>query len=238
MVTLSHVPFRTPVRFRHGLTPPFSQGINDEDHKEGPVSKKTFGFPVGIVFLLLVVYGLSSSAVRGQEETAPPAKPDLTKITRDCFQVMKKHDIEKLLAFYTDDAVFEIDDTKIAGKEQLRDLFEFDAVNQSQVDILDLKIDGTTVVLRTSEINESFRLLGIQADFAKATVTFRDSLIERVKIEETPEGQELFTSKFEPFSTWVSERYPEDFNKLMTGGYNAENAKLMLSLLKEWREKS
>jgi hypothetical protein len=36
----------------------------------------------------------------------------------------------------------------------------------------------------------------------------------------------------------VSERYPDDFNKLMTGGYSADNAKLLLALLKEWREKS
>jgi hypothetical protein len=193
---------------------------------------------VGVVCLSLAVGALSAPAVPGQEETAPAAKPDLAKITRDCFQVMKKHDIEKLLAFYTVDAVFEMDDMKISGKEALRDLFEFDAVNQSQVDILDLKVDGTTVVLRTSEVNESFRLLGIQADFAKATVTFKDNLIERIKVESPPESQELFMNKFEPFSTWVSERYPDDFNKLMTGGYSADNAKLLLALLKEWREKS
>jgi len=193
---------------------------------------------VGVVCLSLAVGTLSAPAVPGQEETAPAAKPDLAKITRDCFQVMKKHDIEKLLAFYTVDAVFEMDDMKISGKEALRDLFEFDAVNQAQVDILDLKVDGTTVVLRTSEVNESFRLLGIQADFAKATVTFKDNLIERIKVESPPGSQELFMNKFEPFSTWVSERYPDDFNKLMTGGYSADNAKLLLALLKEWREKS
>jgi ketosteroid isomerase-like protein len=199
---------------------------------------KSSGLSVGVVCVSLAVWALSAPAVPGQEETAPPAKRDLVKITRDCFQVMKKHDIEKLLAFFTDDALFEMDDMTIAGKEQLRALFEFDAVNQSQMDILDLKVEEGTVVLRTSEINESFRLLGIQADFAKATVTFRDSLIEKVKIESPPESQELFMSKFEPFSTWVGERYPEDFNKLMAGGYNAENAKLLLALLKEWREKS
>jgi len=199
---------------------------------------KSSGLSVGVVCLSLVIWALSAPAVPGQEETAPPAKPALAKITRDCYQIMKKHDIEKLLTFYADDAVFEMGDMKFAGKEQLRDLFEFDAVNQSQVDILDLKVDGMTVVLRTSEINESFRLLGIQADFAKAMVTFRDSLIARVKIESTPESQELFMGKFEPFSTWVSERHPEDFNRLMSGGYNAENAKLLLALLKEWRENS
>ena len=200
--------------------------------------KKSSGLSVGVVCLSLAVWILSAPAVPGQEETAPPAKPDLAKIARDCFQVMKKHDIDKLLTFYADDAVFEMDDMKFAGKEQLRDLFEFDAVNQSQVDILDLKVDGTIVVLRTSEINESFRLLGIQADFAKATVAFRDGLIAGIKVESTPESQELFMGKFEPFSTWVGERHPEEFNKLMAGGYNAENAKLLLALLKEWREKS
>lgn len=151
---------------------------------------------------------------------------------------MKKHNIEKLLAFYTDDAVFEMDKTRFGGKEALRDLFEFDAINLSQVDILDLKVEGTTVVLRTSEVNETFRLLGIQAEFAKTTIVFREGLIERVSVESPPESQELFMSKFEPFSTWVGERHPEEFNKLMTGGYNAESAKLLLALLKEWREKS
>ena len=194
------------------------------------------------VFLSLAVSASPLSVPVDQEQgqiaLSAEAKPDLAKITRDCFQIMKKHDIDKLPAFFTDDAVFEMDELKIGGKEALRDLFEFDAVNQSQVDILDLKVEGTTVVLRTSEVSEPFRLMGIQVDFAKTTVAFRDGLIERVKIESTPESQELFMSKFEPFSTWAGERHPEEFNRLMTGGYNAENAKLLLALLREWRERS
>ena len=86
----------------------------------------------------------------GQEQgrVVPPPKHDLAKITRDCFQAMKKHETDKLLAFFTDDAVFEADEMRIGGKDALRDLFEFDAVNQSQIDILDLKVDETAVDLR------------------------------------------------------------------------------------------
>jgi hypothetical protein len=182
----------------------------------------------------------ASGPVQEQEQAPPPATaaPDLAKITRDCFQAMKKHETDKLPAFFTDDAVFEADEVRIGGKDALRDLFEFDAVNQSQIDILDLKVEETRVVLRTSEVNETFRLLGIQADFAKTTVSFRDARIERIKVETTPEAQELFMDKFEPFSTWVGERHPEEFNRLLTGGYSAESAKLLLALLREWREKS
>jgi len=196
---------------------------------------------VGVVLALGVVW-MGAASLRGQQEPPPQApvkaKPDLARIARDCYRVMRTHDIEKLLAFFTDDAVFDMDDTKIAGKEALRDLFEFDAVNQSQVDILDLKVEDGSVALRTSEVNESFRLLEVQADFAKTTLTFRDDLIERVRVESTPESTEQFANKFEPFSTWIGERYPEDYNRLITGGYNAENAKLLLALLKEWRDKS
>jgi hypothetical protein len=39
------------------------------------------------------------------------------------------------------------------------------------------------------------------------------------------------------FAQWANEKHPEELKRLMEGGYTAENAKLMLSLLKEWNER-
>jgi hypothetical protein len=192
----------------------------------------------GALVLSLAGAGWGAASLQEQEPSAPAVKPDLAALARDCFRVMKTHDIEKTLACFTDDAVYKADETTLGGKEALRDLFEFDAVNQSQVDILDLKVEGTTAVLRTAEVNESFRLLGIPAEYARTTVSFREALIERIEVESTSESKEQFIGKFEPFSTWVGERHPEEFNRLLTGGYTADNARLLLALLREWREKS
>ena len=138
-----------------------------------------------------------------------------------------------------DDIVFEIyDDAKLSGKDQLRGLMESDVVNKARLTIIDMKVEGDTVIVKLTEKNEGYRLLGIEEPPFKAIYKFRGRLLEKVKLEGTPESAKLWDEKFKPFAEWAGKEHPQEFSKEEKGGYSAENARLFLSLLQEWRDKT
>ena len=63
-------------------------------------------------------------------------------------------------------------------------------------------------------------------------------MLEKVRLEGTPEGAKFYDEKYRPFAEWASKEHPEEFKRQETGGYTAENCRLYLSLLKEWRDKT
>src|SRR4030065_746083 len=95
---------------------------------------------------------------------------------------------------------------------------------------------GDTVIARLTEKNEGYRLMGIEEAPFRATYKFRGRLLEKVKLEGTPEGTKLWGEKFKPFAEWAGKERLQEVSKEETGGYTAENARLFLSLLKEWRD--
>lgn len=199
--------------------------------------------PVPAVLIGAVLVFSSGSLLSGpaaylQEPPVLQAKPDFAKIIRDYVLVKNKRETGKLPAFFTDDAEIAIDGMAFRGRDALAGLFDFDAVNEFQLDILELRAEETRVVLRVAETSAAYRLLGLPAAVTTMTVAFRDGMIERIAVASTPESQERYRAKFEPFATWTAERHPEEFSRLVTGGYDGENAKLFLALLRDWREKS
>ncbi len=201
------------------------------------------GFALSALVALMAFAAAPGALAQEAQETPPapavPAKPDLLKITKDCYEAIIRHEAAKAVAFFTEDVVYEVDGSKIAGAEALQDLFEYDTVDQAQLALIDYKLqDPATVVGHTSQLNESMKLLDIPADFAKVTLTFtKEGKIARVVVETSPESQDRFAARYEPFQTWAQENHPEEYFRVTTGGYNAENAKLLLSLLREWRGK-
>jgi len=167
------------------------------------------------------------------------SKPNLGDIVREHIRAVNSDDIEKNLTFFADDIVFEIfDDARISGKNQLRNLMESDVVNRARLTIIDMEAEGDTVIARLTEKNEGYRLMGIEEAPFRATYKFRGRLLEKVKLEGTPEGTKLWGEKFKPFAEWAGKERPQEFSKEETGGYTAENARLFLSLLQEWRDKT
>jgi len=167
------------------------------------------------------------------------SKPNLGDIVREHIKAVNNDDVEKNLTFFADDIVFEIfDDVKLSGKDQLRGLMESDVVNKARLTINDTKVEGDTVIVKLKEKNEGYRLLGIEESPFKAIYKFRGRLLEKVKLEGTPAGAKLYDEKYKRFAEWASKEHPEEFKKQETGGYTAEDCRLYLSLLKEWRDKT
>jgi hypothetical protein len=164
---------------------------------------------------------------------------NLGDIVREHIKAVNNDDVNKNLTFFTDDIVFEIfDDAKLSGKGQLKGLLESDVVNKARLTINDIEVEGDTVIVKLTEKNEGYRLLGIEESPFMAIYRFRGRLLEKVKLEGTPEGAKLWDEKFKPFAEWASKEHPQELSKEEKGGYTAENARLLLSLLQEWRDKT
>ncbi len=166
------------------------------------------------------------------------SKPNLGDIVREHIMAVNNDDVEKNLTLFTDDIVFEIYDVKLSGKDQLRNLMESDVVNKARLTIIDMKVEGNTVIVKLTEKNEGYRLLGFEEPPFMSIYRFRGRLLEKVKLESSPQSAKLWDEKFKPFAEWASKEHPQEFSKEEKGGYTAENARLILSLLQEWRDKT
>jgi ketosteroid isomerase-like protein len=166
-------------------------------------------------------------------------RPDLGDIIREHIEAVNKDDVKNNLTYFTDDCVFEISgEAKLTGKDQLRGLMESDVVSMVRLTINDMRSEGGTVVANLTEKNEGYRLLGIEALPLRAIYKFRGRLLEKVTLESTPESNKLYNEKFKPYAEWARRERPEEFDREEKGGYTAENARLFLSLLKDWRDKT
>jgi ketosteroid isomerase-like protein len=166
------------------------------------------------------------------------SQPNLGDIVRKHIEAVNTDDVEKNLTFFTDDAVFEIGArTKLSGKDQLRSLMEADAANKARLTILDMKVEGRTVMARLTGKNEFLRLLGVEESPQRCTYKFRGRFFEKVTVEFL-EGGGLFDEKYRLFAEWAGREHPQEFKRMEAGGYTAEGTRLGLSLMKEWRDKT
>jgi hypothetical protein len=167
------------------------------------------------------------------------SKPNLGDIVREHVKAVNNDDVKKNLTFFADNIVFEVDaNTKLSGKDQLRNLMEWDVANNARLTIKDMKVEGNTVIVTLTEKDEGWRFLGIEELPFMATYKFNGRLIEKAKLELTPESGNIFGEKYKVLAEWAGKEHPQELNKMETGGYTAENARLYLSLAKEWRDKT
>jgi len=193
-----------------------------------PLPRFFLVFLLPVLFSLVFLTSLSSCS-----------QPNLGDIVREHIKAVNNDDIEKNLTFFADDIVFEIyDDAKLSGRDQLRDLMESDVVNKARLTVVDTSVRGDTVIVKLIEKNESYRLLGIRESPFTCFYQFRGRLLAKVKLEGTPEGAKLWDEKFKPFAEWASKEHPEELSREENGGYSAENVRLFLFLLQEWRDKA
>jgi ketosteroid isomerase-like protein len=170
------------------------------------------------------------------------SKPNLDDIVREHIEAVNNDDVEKNLTLFADDAVYEIAvpkfSGKFSGKDELKNQMEWDVVNNARLTINDMKLEGNTVIVKLTEKNEGWRLLGIEEPPFTATYKFRGRLLEKVKIEFSPKNAELLDEKFRPFAEWASKEHPQELSKMATAGYSVEGARLYLSLAKEWKDET
>ena len=158
-------------------------------------------------------------------------------------QTHNKHDIEKMISLYSDDIRFEIVGTWIkTGKDQVRELAEWDAATNSHMIISDIKVSNDTVTFKLKEGNDWFRHIGIEfMYYDPCIIVFSNGLIKELKAEVNNESMKAFQEVWPSIYQWLSEEKKEELTELISEGefvYNSENAKKWLIILNEWRDKA
>jgi len=167
----------------------------------------------------------------------------LDQLTRQYFEQHNRHDLSSELAFYAEDAVFEMPGwPPLRGKDALRDQFAFDSVLNSEIIVGGIRVLGDTVFIDSlTERNDFFRLLGIsEVRYLPGTrLIFDGGQIEKVQSAQIrPEDMQATSENIEQVLEWLRVPHPELSSEIESGAlfqYNAETANRWLQLLREWR---
>ena len=152
------------------------------------------------------------------------------------------HDVDKIMSLYANDITFEVVGIWIkTGKEQVREIAEWDSATNIQMIISDIVISNDTATFRLNEGNDWFRSIGIEYMYYEpCIIVFENGLIKEIKAEVTEESRKSFNEVWPSFYQWLNEDKNEELSKLITAEgefiYNRENATKWLSLLMEWKK--
>ena len=157
-------------------------------------------------------------------------------------EAVNQKDVNKALAMYTDDAEFEIVGiSKYSGKEQIRNVFEYDIGVNTELKFINCEIHGNTVSGQLLERNDRLDAIGIgELKYSSWTFTFSDNLIQSITAEIPAEFIQHNNEVYQKFLPWLTENYPDEHSKMFTPegrfNYNRENGAGVVRLLREWQK--
>ncbi len=155
---------------------------------------------------------------------------------------VNQHNIEKIMAMFTEDATFEIVGfSKFAGKQQVKIIFEYDIGVNTNLEFINCKSEGNTVHCQLLERNDRLDAIGIrELKYSSCILTFKDGLIQSFAAEIPPEFVEHNSKILKKFIPWLTENHPDDYARMfMPDGrfiYNRENGRDVVPLLRKWSE--
>ena len=151
------------------------------------------------------------------------------------------HDLEQELSFYTDDARFEIVGGFVKeGRQELRRLFERDALLNCRLTVTDFQVRGDTVTFQAKEQNDMIAHLGLDSiEWEECRATFREGRIRDMTATISPASNEGLNRQLNAFSQWIAENRRDESETLKVlqsdKATSAEVARL-LELLHQWQQ--
>ena len=153
-----------------------------------------------------------------------------------------QHAVEKIMALFNDNAEFELVGLyRVEGKEEIQNVFEYDAGVHTKLDFSFLQIDGDTVKGWMIEKNDRLEAIGFKKlDYPICTLEFRGGRIQRFLAKADESSVRKIMEALQGFLPWITQYYPTDRKKLFTTEgrfiYNRENGERAVKLLKEWKK--
>jgi len=169
-------------------------------------------------------------------------KPSAKKVVEDYAKANNTHRIDDIVAFYSDDILFEIPGfgMSMSGKDQMRSIAEYDSVLNTIMTISDVSVNGDTVTCSLSEYNNWIDAAEIPAAYyPKTTFIIKDYKISKLHAEIADSSLENFERVLDFFVHWGNDNYPDKMKQMAPEGkfiYNAENGETVVSMLREWKE--
>jgi hypothetical protein len=165
----------------------------------------------------------------------------IAKLVKRYEQIHNSHDVDMALSLYSEDIRFEVVGMVVkVGKDQVRDIEEWDVETNSHMTISNIEVQGNTASYRLAEGNDWFRLAGIELMYYEpCRIVFREGLITVIKCEATDESRRAAGEAWQPIMEWASRERSDELARLMPNGkfaYGAENARKWISLLQDWRD--
>jgi len=166
---------------------------------------------------------------------------DLITLVKAFQESENRHDIEALMGKFAEDAEFEmVGQVTLKGKEEIRQIFEYDAGVNTELQFFDFKSEGDTVTCQVVERNDRLKAAGFdKLLYTSCFITFRDQLIQKFSISPDAESARSLGEVMRKFLPWIQKNYPKDYSRLFTpeGRFirNRENGERVVFLMKEWR---
>jgi limonene-1,2-epoxide hydrolase len=166
--------------------------------------------------------------------------PKPAEVVRSYQQAYNDHDVEKLMALHAEDVSFEVaGQISLQGKEQVRDLAEYDFALNIQMFIDQVETRGDTVRCRLEEKNDWLEAAGIERASYTGVFSIEGGLIRSISAEQSTPTAAALKRVIGPLTHWAEKERPERLAEMMPQGtfvYNGGNARKSLSLVQEWRQ--
>ncbi len=166
--------------------------------------------------------------------------PKPVEVIESYQQANNGHDLDKLMSLYAEDVTFKVPETfALQGREQLRDLAEYDFALDVHMSCSQFTSRGDSVMCQLTETNDWLRTAGIEKAQYSMTFVVGGGLIRSITAEPDPTTIRAYRLVWMSLLTWAKEESPELAKEMMPEGqfiYNAQNARHLLSLLREWKQ--
>jgi limonene-1,2-epoxide hydrolase len=155
---------------------------------------------------------------------------------------VNQHDIEKIMTMFTEDFTLEdVGLSKFSGKQQIKNILEYHAGVNTNVQFINCKSEGNTVHCQMLLRNDKLDAMGIgEVKSSSCIFTFKDNLIQSIAVEWPPDFVEYNSKFLKKFIPWLTENYPDDYSRMfMPDGrfiFSLENGRDFSSLIRKWSE--
>jgi limonene-1,2-epoxide hydrolase len=149
-------------------------------------------------------------------------------------------DLDNVVSLYSEDATFETPGLfSLRGREQLRQLAEYDMALNLYMDVGEVETRGDSVICQLEETSDWIETADIGEAYFTAQFVVRQGRILSVLVKFTPESDRAYRRVMMPLMAWARTNVPDRLSEMMPGGvfvYNADNARKYLLLLREWKQ--
>ncbi|UCD79797.1 MAG: nuclear transport factor 2 family protein [Desulfobacterales bacterium] len=167
---------------------------------------------------------------------------NLTDLVKTFQTRVNQHEVEKIMTMFTEDATFEIVGlSKFSGKQQVKNIFEYDVGVNTNLQFINCQSEGDTVHCQILERNDRLDAIGIsELKYSSCIFNFKDGRIQSLTAEIPPESVQYNTEVWKKFIPWLMENYADEYSRMFLPdgrfAYNYENGRDVVPLLRKWSE--
>ena len=152
-----------------------------------------------------------------------------------------RHAIDEVMALFADDAEFELVGlTRLAGKSEIRSIFEYDAGVDGNIQFINCTSTGDAATCQLAETNDRLRLAGLDGLlYPTCELSFKRGLIRSWRAVPDPGPTRIMMEFWDAVGRWIKEHHPAEYAKMFTGQgrfiRNRENGERAVQLGRQYR---